>query len=105
MHRGEPRQTLILRVQRRRDRRKSRHKPIYVQLRPIGAAEQMFELTSLPRRKAFVAPLDQRRAAEQQALLGAGKAEIVVTTGFTETPDFVHHFVPLIVIYRLIILY
>src|SRR4029077_18807971 len=55
--------------------------------------------------KPPVVPLDQRRAAEQQALLGAGEAEIVVTTGFTETPDFVHHFVPLIVIYRLFILF
>jgi hypothetical protein len=96
MHRGDPRQGLIVRVQGGSDRRKSRHEPVYVQFHPIGAAEQMFEFVSFAHDKAAVAPLDQRRASKHQALLGAGEAEIVVTAVFTETPDLGNHFRPII---------
>src|ERR1700724_4602611 len=95
MHRGDPRQALIVRVQRRRDRRKSRHKPIYVHLRSIGAAEQMFEVTLFSHYEACVAPLDQRRASKHQTLLGAGEAEIVVTAVFTQTPEPMNHVRPI----------
>jgi hypothetical protein len=56
----------------------------------------MFEVTSLSRHETCVAPLDKRRASKHQALLGAGEAEIVVTAVFTETPDFVDYYRPII---------
>ena len=94
MHRGYPCQGFIVRVQGGSDRRKSRHEPIYVQRRPIGAPEQRCEFVSFAHDKAAVATLDQWRAAKQQALLGAGEAEILVTAVFTKTPDFENHFRP-----------
>jgi hypothetical protein len=104
MHRSDPRQGLIVRVQRCGDRRKSRHEPIDVQLLPIGAAEQMFELTPLSHHEACVASLDQQRAAQHQALLGAGEAEIVIAGVFTERQILGIIFVLLLGIYRFFIL-
>jgi hypothetical protein len=58
----------------------------------------------LPHHEAPIAPLDQQRATEHQALFGAGEAEIVVTAVFTETPNLGVIFVPLLVIYRFLLL-
>jgi hypothetical protein len=95
MHRGDPRQCLIVGVQSRGDCGKPRHQSIYVQLRAVGVAEQMLQFARLPHDKAPVAPFDQRRAAEHQAVFGAGEAEIVIATCFTETPDWMNHFRPM----------
>jgi hypothetical protein len=59
-------------------------------------AEQSLNGVALTHDEATVAPLDQWRAAEQQALVGAGEAEIVGGTCFTETPDSMNHFGPMI---------
>ncbi|HTC03288.1 MAG TPA: hypothetical protein VK749_07790 [Xanthobacteraceae bacterium] len=56
----------------------------------------MFELAALAHDEAAVPALDQRRAAEQEAPVGAGEAEIVVVTCFTEMPDPVNHCGPMI---------
>jgi hypothetical protein len=72
------------------------------QLCPIGAAQEALDLVAeatvvspamaapFAHREASVSALDQRRAAKQQALLGAGEAEIVVA-GFAQTPDLMDH--------------
>jgi hypothetical protein len=95
MHRGDPRQGLIVGVERRGNSREGGHEPVGRDLRSISAAEQTFDLAPLAHHKASVAPLDQRRAAEHQAVFGAGEAEIVVAV-FTETPEPMNHFRPII---------
>jgi hypothetical protein len=60
---------------------------------PIGVAQEPFDLASLAHDKASVAPFDQRGAAEQQAIRGAGEAEIVLVAVFAETPDPKNHFI------------
>src|SRR6202035_2014644 len=96
MHRGDPRQALVVGVERRRDSGQPGHQPLRARLASVSEAEQIFELASLPNDKAPVASLDQRRASKHQALLGAGEAEIVVTAVFTETPYLGNHFRPII---------
>jgi hypothetical protein len=63
---------------------------------PTSSPFGTFDVASPAHDEAAVAPLDQRRAAEQQALVGAGEAEIVGVTCLTETPDPVNHFGPMI---------
>jgi hypothetical protein len=72
------------------------HQPIGDKIFSIGMAQQPFNLASLARDEAAVAPLDQRRAAEQEAMVGASEAEIVVVTCLNETPDPMNHFGPMI---------
>src|SRR5580704_6738937 len=96
MHCGDPRQTLIVRVQGGGYGRQSMRQPIGDKISSMGMAQQPFDLASLAHDEAAVAPLDQRRTAEQEAMVGAGEAEIVVVTCFTETPDPMNHFGPMI---------
>src|SRR5580704_13953560 len=76
MHCGDPRQTLIVRVQGGGYGRQSMRQPIGDKISSMGMAQQ--------------------RTAEQEAMVGAGEAEIVVVTCFTETPDPMNHFGPMI---------
>jgi hypothetical protein len=69
---------------------KAVHEPLRRQLRPVGAAQQALDLAPLTHGEASVSALDQRRAAEQQALVGAGEAEIAVA-GFAQTPNLMDH--------------
>jgi hypothetical protein len=43
----------------------------------MGSLEKTFDLISPPNYKSSISPLDQQRASEQQAVVGAGQAEIV----------------------------
>ena len=77
MDRGDPRQALIVRVQGGRHRRKPRHQPLDRRLSLIGALEKPLDFVLFAHDETLAAPLDQRRAAEEKAVFGAGKAEIV----------------------------
>src|SRR5580700_6081299 len=96
MHRRDPRQTLVVRIQGGGHGGQPRHDPAGGVVCSVSVAEQSLDLVALAHDEAAVAPLDQRRASEQQALVGAGEAEIVVVTYFTETPDPMNHFGPMI---------
>jgi hypothetical protein len=53
------------------------------------------DIAPLTHGEASVSALDQRRAAEQQALVGAGEAEIAVA-GFVQTPNLMDHVIRLL---------
>src|SRR5579862_2512942 len=94
MHRCDPRQALVAGVQGGGHGGQPRHDPAGGVVCSVSVAKQLLDRVALAHDEAAVAPLDQRRAAEQQALVGAGEAEIVGGTCFTETPDSMNHFGP-----------
>jgi len=55
----------------------ARHEAVHRWLAVVSALQEPFDFISFANDKAFVAPLNQRRLSEQQAIIGAGKAEIV----------------------------
>ena len=56
----------------------------------ISAAEQSFDVALLAHNKALAAPLDERRAAEQESIGRAGQTEVLVIC-FAETPELYRH--------------
>src|ERR1700722_10235814 len=90
MDRGNPRRARIIRIQSGRYGRKGRHEPICGHISPIGAAEQALDLALLADHETLVTPLDQRCAGQEQALIGAGEAEIVLT-GLAQPPYHRNH--------------
>ena len=63
MHRGNPRQTLIVGVERGGDRRKATHEPVHWRLAVIGALQQSLDFVSLAHNIVCAAALDQRRGS------------------------------------------
>jgi hypothetical protein len=89
MHRGDPRKAGIVRVQSGCDGRETGHQPIDRQVCSLGSAQQALDLSTLARRELSLLSFDQRRAAKDQPLLGAGQAEIALMV-FVQTPDLMH---------------
>jgi hypothetical protein len=77
MHRGNSRQALIVRIQGGCYGREPMHQPLHRRFSVIGALQKPLDFALLAHEEALAAPLDQRRAAEEKAVIGAGKAEIV----------------------------
>ena len=90
MHRGNPRQTMIVGVERGGDRRKASHEPVHWRLAVIGALQQSLDFVSLAHNIVCAAALDQRRVSEQQAVIREGKPEIVGAR-LAEAPESVDH--------------
>lgn len=85
MDSGNARQTRIVRIQRRRNRRKPRHQPVDVKfawlLRVISIAtvQQSFDLVPPANNETTVSSLNQRRRTEDQTVLATAKTEIVLS--------------------------
>ena len=93
----DPRQTLIVGVQCRSHSRQAGHEPVDRRLTVVGAFQQPLDLTASADNKPPVAAFDQRRAAEQHAIVGAGEPEIL-RPGLAQTPHLMHGFLPRICI-------
>jgi hypothetical protein len=91
MNRGDPRQTLIVDIQRRSHSRQAGHEPVDRRLAVIGAFQQPLDFVASADNEAPVAAFDQGRAAEPQAIVGAGKPEIL-RHGLAQTPHLLHGF-------------
>jgi hypothetical protein len=76
MNRGDPRQTLIVGVWRRSHSCQAERELVDRRLAVIGAFQQALDFAALADDEASVTSLDQRRVAEPQAIVGAGKPEI-----------------------------
>jgi hypothetical protein len=77
MNRGDPRQTLIVDIQRRSHSRQAGHEPVDRRLAVIGAFQQPLDFAASADNEALAAAFNQKRAAEQQTLVGAGEPEII----------------------------
>jgi hypothetical protein len=97
MNRGYPRQTLIVSVQRRSHSRQAGHQPVDRRLAVIGAFQQPLDFAASADNEVAVAAFDQGRAAEQQAIVGAGEPEILRHC-VAQTPHLVHGFCPVFVL-------
>ncbi len=86
MHGGDAGEAAIIGIQGRRDGAEPGHDSLDFGRVRISAAEQAFDVVLRAHDKMLAAPLDQRRATEQQSIGRAGQAEIVVTC-FAETPE------------------
>ena len=91
MNRGDPRQTLIVDIQRRSHSRQAGHEPVDRRLAVIRAFQQPLDFVASADNEAPVAAFDQGRAAEQQPIVGAGKLEIL-RHGLAQTPHLLHGF-------------
>jgi hypothetical protein len=89
MDRRDPCKAGIVRIQGGRHGRESGQEPIHRQVCSIGAAQKAFDLGPLANSESGSLPLDQRRAPQEQAVLGAGKAQIALIV-FAQTPDSMH---------------
>jgi hypothetical protein len=89
MDRSNPCKTGIIRVQGSRHRCKSGPEPIHREVYSIGAVQEAFDLRPPPYRESNSPPLDQRRASQKQAVLGAGNAQIAFIV-FAQMPDLMH---------------
>jgi len=89
MHRCDARQTLIIRVQGGCHRGEARHEAIYRWLAVISALQQPLDFSALAHHKASAASLDQRRVAQQQAIVGASEPKILGPS-LAKAPDLIH---------------
>jgi hypothetical protein len=85
MHRGDPREALIVSAQCAGHGGQPGHQSIGADFSAMGAGEQSLDVLLLAGDELSIAPFDQRRSPEEQAVVAAGEAEIVVV-GFAETP-------------------
>jgi hypothetical protein len=77
MNRGDAREARIVCVHGSRHCREARHEAIQNLVAP-NTPQQTLKFVAVAHRIAGAAPFNQRRAAENQAVARAGKAEIVV---------------------------
>jgi hypothetical protein len=73
LHRRNLRQAKISFAQRRLDDGEPGHDPIEIDFGLVGAAQQPFEIASRAHGVTPAAALDQRRAPEEQSVLGTGE--------------------------------
>lgn len=77
---------MIVRVQGGCYGRKPRHQPFDRRFSWIGAFKKPLDFAHFAHDEALAAPFDQRRAAEEEAVFGAGEADIV-DGSFVQPPE------------------
>jgi hypothetical protein len=86
LHRDNLRQAKVPFVQRRLDDGKPRHQPVEIDFGAVGAAQEPFEIGSRADNPALLMLLDQRRAPEEQPVLGAREPEAPIPA-FAQAPE------------------
>jgi hypothetical protein len=92
MDRGDASEALIVGVQCACHGGKPGHEPVGTNFSAIGAAEQPLDVVLVADDELSVALFDQRRAADEQIVVGEGEAEIFIA-GFAETSRVTHRLV------------
>lgn len=93
VHSCDPREALIVRVQRPRHGPQPRHDSLDRRISSIGTAKQAFDFIPFPHHELLISPFDQRRATEHETICRAGNPEIFVA-GLAQTPHVKSHFGP-----------
>ncbi len=87
---------MIVGVESPRDSGQAVDEAIYLGFNLIAALQKPLNFMTFAHNKAFVMSLNQRRVAEQQAVVGAGEAQIAGAS-LAEAPD-VNHWLPCLII-------